>query len=117
MASRFYRLSTIEFSGCELIDDAVLKTMSENYFNLTKISVCGCKNITNIGLLSLMSPNITFVDVGDTSVTDDGILAFVKGCPKLSDLGSYSVSDTLIFGLCHFIPEHRSSSIDVNGEW
>ena len=110
LASGFPRLSTIDFSGCQLIDDNALMSMSRHYFNLNKISVCGCQEITNIGLLSLMSTQITFVDVGDTSVTDDGILQFVRGCPNLSDLGSYSVSDELIFDLCSSISHHHPLS-------
>jgi hypothetical protein len=83
---------------------------------LNEISVHGCEAVTDRGLLSLMSSRITFVDVVGTRVTDGGILNFVRGCPKLADLGSYAVSDDLIHKICLKIDEHHHlSALTGNG--
>ena len=116
LTSGFPHLSTIDFSGCQLIDDDALVSISQHYFSLNEISVHGCEAVTDRGLLSLVSSRITFVDVVGTRVTDGGILNFVRGCPKLADLGSYAVSDDLIHKICLTIDEHHHlSALTGNG--
>jgi hypothetical protein len=111
LSTRLTQLLTIDFTGCgRNIDNYLLEKISRNNSSSSKILLCGCKRVSNDGLMSLASAQMTFVDVGGTRVTERGILEFGKLCPNLSSLGSYCVSDELIEKLCMSISEHHPLS-------
>ncbi|KAK7115823.1 hypothetical protein V1264_001629 [Littorina saxatilis] len=85
-------LTCINFSGVEMLTDAIFYILkfSNVYFRMLKKFICtGCYHLSDSGIswMAEMSPEILGLELeGCVKVTEKGLTAVVRECPKLTSL-------------------------------
>lgn len=83
------KLSVISICNCDVVDDYVLESISENCPYVTTLNLGGCNKITDNGLNSISRlKELKNLCISNTQITDNGIIEFVKTdiSPNLKEL-------------------------------
>ena len=102
------KVAFLQLDHCP-IDDTALRRIGEVWM-LTLLTIVGCSDVTNDGLLELCAktPTISILYFGQTSISDEAVPAIVEFCPPLQKVGTME-SDVS----AEKIKELRSAQVEV----
>ena len=78
------KLTNIKCSGNMTDEDA--SSLAAGCPSLTKVQMCYCRKITDVGVMALALSDLTHMDLSGTCISDAGLTSLAANCPKMVDI-------------------------------